>query len=109
MSKSLIKKIHARQILDSRGRPTVEVDVFLSGGGKGSAAVSLGASTGTFEACELRDQDNDFYEGFGVLRAVATVQEEINESLMKSVIGFFYDLIGYLKGHFEITILCLKF
>lgn len=81
MSKSLIEKICARQILDSRGRPTVEVDVYLSGGGKGRASVPSGTSTGTFEACELRDRDNDFYEGLGVLRAVANVREEINECL----------------------------
>lgn len=82
MNKFRIEKIRARQILDSRGRPTVEVDVYLAGGFKGRASVPAGASTGTFEARELRDRDNDFYEGLGVLRAVANVNGEIQQSLV---------------------------
>jgi enolase len=70
---SRIKTIHAREILDSRGNPTVEVDVTLSGGAEGRAAVPSGASTGVHEAVELRDQDPHRYVGKGVRLAVAHV------------------------------------
>jgi enolase len=70
---SRIQEIHAREILDSRGNPTVEVDVTLSGGAHGRAAVPSGASTGIHEAVELRDQDVHRYAGKGVRRAVAHV------------------------------------
>ena len=76
-----IEKIKARQILDSRGNPTVEVDVLLMGGGFGRAAVPSGASTGVHEALELRDQDKAFYLGKGVAKAVAYVNGEIAEKL----------------------------
>src|ERR1700723_2348642 len=66
--------IHAREILDSRGNPTVEADVILSSGAKGRAAVPSGASTGEHEAVELRDGDKDHYQGKGVLNAVENVE-----------------------------------
>ena len=67
---SVITHIHARQILDSRGNPTVEVDVITSSGAMGRAAVPSGASTGVHEAVELRDGDASMYMGRGVLKAV---------------------------------------
>src|SRR5258708_11097052 len=69
-----IVSIHAREILDSRGNPTVEADVILNGGAKGRAAVPSGASTGEHEAVELRDGDMDHYLGKGVLGAVENVE-----------------------------------
>jgi enolase len=73
-----ITSIHAREILDSRGNPTVEVDVRLSDGSFGRAAVPSGASTGSREAIELRDGDKKRYGGKGVLRAVANVNEALS-------------------------------
>jgi len=70
---SYISKIHARQILDSRGNPTLEVDVLTTDGLIGRAAVPSGASTGIHEAVELRDNDSSQYLGKGVLKAVANV------------------------------------
>ena len=70
---SVIRKLHARQILDSRGNPTVEVECALSGGAHARAAVPSGASTGSREAMELRDGDPNSYRGKGVARAVAHV------------------------------------
>jgi enolase len=70
-----------RQILDSRGNPTVEADITLASGASGRAAVPSGASTGQFEAVELRDGDSDVYQGKGVLRAVANVDGEIADAL----------------------------
>jgi enolase len=81
MTATSIRFLHARQILDSRGRPTVEVDVELQGGARGRASVPSGASTGTWEACELRDGDPARYGGLGVLKAVAHVNGEIAEAL----------------------------
>jgi enolase len=72
-----IARVHARQLLDSRGNPTLEVDVALESGALGRAAVPSGASTGEHEAVELRDGDPTVYLGKGVLRAVANVNEEI--------------------------------
>ena len=77
---SAIASIHARQILDSRGNPTVEVEVVLDSGVRGLAAVPSGASTGEFEAVELRDGDNA-WAGKGVSRAIANVNGEIAEAL----------------------------
>ena len=77
---SAIASIHARQILDSRGNPTIEVEVALDSGARGLAAVPSGASTGEFEAVELRDGD-DAWGGKGVSRAVANVNGEIAEAL----------------------------
>lgn len=74
---SEIVDIHAREILDSRGNPTVEVEVFLASGASGSAAVPSGASTGQREALELRDGDKTRYHGKGVTKAVNNVIEEI--------------------------------
>lgn len=78
-----ISSIHARQILDSRGNPTVECDVILEDGTMGRAAVPSGASTGSREAVELRDGDKTKYLGKGVLKAV----ENVNTTLAKAVIG----------------------
>ena len=77
MTDSAIRRVHAREILDSRGNPTVEVEVALAGGALGVAAVPSGASTGAHEAVELRDGDPARYGGKGVLRAVANVNGEI--------------------------------
>jgi enolase len=81
---SEIIEIHGRQILDSRGNPTIEVDVSLADGSFGRAAVPSGASTGVHEAWELRDGDKSQYAGKSVLKAVAN----INEKLAKELIGF---------------------
>jgi enolase len=77
-----IAKIHARQILDSRGNPTVEVDVYTDEGGFGRAAVPSGASTGAHEAVELRDNDKGLYVGKSVLKAINNVNTAINELLV---------------------------
>lgn len=77
-----ISKIHARQILDSRGNPTIEADVILENGIIGRAAVPSGASTGTYEAIELRDEDKNVYLGKGVLKAVNNVNTEISNLLV---------------------------
>jgi enolase len=79
---SHISQIHAREIIDSRGNPTIEADVTLSSGAIGRAAVPSGASTGTREAVELRDGDAKRFLGKGVLRAVANVNTELREGLM---------------------------
>jgi enolase len=76
-----IVSIHAREILDSRGNPTVEADVFLEGGARGRAAVPSGASTGEHEAVELRDGDKSHYLGKGVLNAVENVESVIAPEL----------------------------
>ncbi len=81
----LIVQIHARQILDSRGNPTIEVDVYSDSGVVGRAAVPSGASTGVHEAVELRDNDNGTFLGKGVLKAVDNVNKTLNEELH----GFF--------------------
>ncbi|MBO2518328.1 MULTISPECIES: phosphopyruvate hydratase [Limnochorda] len=78
----MIEQIHAREILDSRGNPTIEVDVYLDDGSFGRAAVPSGASTGKFEAVELRDGDADRYLGKGVLKAVENVNERIAPELV---------------------------
>jgi enolase len=81
---SLIESVHARQILDSRGNPTVEVDVITDNGAHGRAAVPSGASTGTHEAVELRDGDKKKYMGKGVLKAV----DNVNSKIASEVIGY---------------------
>ncbi|HET6643634.1 MAG TPA: phosphopyruvate hydratase [Gaiellaceae bacterium] len=78
---SSITDVHARQVFDSRGNPTVEVDVELESGARGRAAVPSGASTGRFEAVELRDGDPGAFLGKGVLRAVENVRTEIAEAI----------------------------
>ncbi|MDA9816591.1 phosphopyruvate hydratase [Alphaproteobacteria bacterium] len=75
-----ISDIHARQILDSRGNPTVEVDVLLSDGKIGRAAVPSGASTGEYEAYELRDGNNGLYRGLSVLNAISNVNIDISNT-----------------------------
>jgi len=79
---SIIEDILAREVLDSRGNPTVEVDVYLTGGAMGRAIVPSGASTGVHEALELRDEDPERYGGKGVLTAVGHVNEEIAAQLI---------------------------
>ena len=79
---TIIESIHAREILDSRGNPTIEVDVTLLGGASGRAAVPSGASTGAYEAVELRDGDKARYGGKGVANAVCNVNEAIAESVV---------------------------
>ncbi len=79
---SEISSVHARQILDSRGQPTVEVEVGLVTGAVGRAAVPSGASTGAFEALELRDGDAQVFGGKGVMKAVANVEDELAGVLM---------------------------
>ncbi|GAC1598715.1 MAG: phosphopyruvate hydratase [Hymenobacter sp.] len=81
---SFISQIHARQIFDSRGNPTVEVDVTLDSGVVGRAAVPSGASTGKHEAVELRDDDKSMYMGRGVLKAV----ENVNSRIAEELVGF---------------------
>lgn len=78
---SAILNVYARQILDSRGNPTVEVEVITNNGIVGRAAVPSGASTGIHEACELRDDDKSLYLGKGVLKAVQNVNKTINDEL----------------------------
>jgi len=78
---STIKNIHAREILDSRGNPTVEAEIFLENGISGIAAVPSGASTGSREALELRDKDKNRYAGKGVLTAVSNINTRINQAL----------------------------
>ena len=84
---SQIIAIRGRQILDSRGNPTVEVEVFTEQGAMGRAAVPSGASTGVHEACELRDGDKSTYLGKGVLQAVNNVNTVLNDELR----GMFVD------------------
>lgn len=79
----MIVDIHGREILDSRGNPTVEVDVLLDDGTRGRASVPSGASTGVFEALELRDGDKSRYQGKGVQKAV----EHVNERIAPELIG----------------------
>lgn len=82
MGKCIIERIHGREILDSRGNPTLEVDVILQNGTMGRASVPSGASTGIYEAFELRDGDPSRYLGKGVLKAVANVNGEIAKALI---------------------------
>src|SRR5215216_3087306 len=77
-----IDRLVGREVLDSRGRPTVEVDIFVNGNLAGQAIVPSGASTGTAEALELRDGDPLRYDGYGVLKAVAHVNEKIAPALI---------------------------
>jgi enolase len=78
---SNIAAIHAREVLDSRGNPTVGAEVFLADGSMGRAIVPSGASTGEHEAVELRDDDTNRFLGKGVLKAVENVNGEISEAL----------------------------
>ena len=80
---TIIEEVYAREVLDSRGNPTVQVTVTLIGGAQGTALVPSGASTGVHEAVELRDGDQQRYGGKGVLKAV----ENVNESLQDALTG----------------------
>src|SRR5262249_20270806 len=82
MQTMTISSIYGREVLDSRGHPTLEVDVILDDGSFGRAAVPSGASTGAYEAVELRDGDKDRYQGKGVLKAVRNVNETIAPKLL---------------------------
>ena len=86
---SYITNIHARQILDSRGNPTIEVDILTENEFMGRAAVPSGASTGVHEAVELRDEDKKVYGGKGVLKAV----KNVNDLLSDKLIG--WDAVSY--------------
>ena len=93
---SEIIEIIAREILDSRGNPTVEVDVITASGIVGRAAVPSGASTGAHEAHELRDGDDARFKGKGVLKAIANINEQITDELIRkktvpSLVDFFID------------------
>ena len=79
---SAIVDVIGREVIDSRGNPTVECDVLLESGAMGRAAVPSGASTGTREAVELRDGDKSRYLGKGVLRAVENINTEISEAIL---------------------------
>lgn len=81
MAKPIIKKVVGREILDSRGLPTVEAEVFLADGSVGRASVPSGASTGKFEALELRDKDQNRFSGKGVLRAVANINTVLAQAI----------------------------
>ena len=94
-----ILDVIAREILDSRGNPTVEVEVYLEGGAVGRAAVPSGASTGAFEAVELRDGDKSRYLGKGVQKAV----ENVNNIIAEEIIGMdALDQIGIDKLMIEL-------
>jgi enolase len=82
MSLTIVSELRARQVLDSRGNPTIEVDAELTGGAIGRAIVPSGASTGEHEAWELRDGDKERYAGKGVLRAVENVETEIADAIV---------------------------
>ncbi|HZW67472.1 MAG TPA: phosphopyruvate hydratase, partial [Pseudogracilibacillus sp.] len=77
-----ITKVYAREVLDSRANPTVEVEIMTESGAFGSALVPSGASTGEYEAVELRDGDDNRYLGKGVLKAVENVNEKIAPELL---------------------------
>src|SRR6202022_909730 len=82
MSQTIISDVRARQVLDSRGNPTVEVDVELAGGAVGRAIVPSGAATGEHGAWELRDGEKDKYLGKGVTKAVQNVEEKISDAIV---------------------------
>ena len=94
-----ITQVYAREVLDSRGNPTVEVEVYTDSGAFGRALVPSGASTGEYEAVELRDGDKDRYLGKGVEKAV----ENVNEVIAEEIIGFdVTDQIGIDKTLIEL-------
>jgi enolase len=86
---STIEKVRAREVLDSRGNPTIETEVYLRGGAFGRATIPSGASTGKWEAVELRDQDPKRYQGKGVLKAV----EHVNKDIASIVVGKYWDSV----------------
>src|SRR5687767_8431655 len=93
-----IQRVHGREVLDSRGNPTVEVEVTLEGGASGRAAVPSGASTGQREALELRDGDKKRYAGKGVTKAVAN----INGELARALVGRDADQTGVDRAMIEL-------
>ena len=96
---SVIESVYAREVLDSRGNPTVEVEVVLESGAEGRAIVPSGASTGAFEAVELRDGDKSRYLGKGVLKAV----ENVNTIIAEEIEGMnVYDQVAIDKKLIEI-------
>jgi enolase len=97
MSGQKIKHVKARQIFDSRGRPTVEADVELSDGSFGRASVPSGASTGTFEAYELRDGDKGHFEGLGVSKAVNNINSEIAGELRGKIATEQFAIDNFLR------------
>jgi len=91
---SYIEDVIAREVLDSRGNPTIEVEVYLEDGSMGSAIVPSGASTGIFEAVELRDGDKCRYLGKGVQNAV----DNVNEIIAEEIVGMnIFDQVGLDK------------
>ena len=95
----IISEIYAREVIDSRGNPTVEVEVYTESGGFGRAIVPSGASTGEYEAVELRDKDNSRYGGKGVLKAV----DNVNEIIAPEIIGMnVFDQVGIDKTLIEL-------
>jgi enolase len=115
---AIIDAIYAREILDSRGNPTVEVEVQLEDGTQARAAVPSGASTGAFEAAELRDGDKKRYLGKGVLNAVAFVNDEIapaiegydsqDQRLMELLINHVLEPTQFLAFHWPLLRLQLN-
>ena len=97
MNKLIIEKITGREIIDSRGNPTVEADVFLSDGTVATGSVPSGASTGMFEALELRDEDKTRFYGKGVTRAVANINSIINRTLRGMSVEDIYALDNAMK------------
>ncbi|MCI5939441.1 MAG: phosphopyruvate hydratase [Acholeplasmataceae bacterium] len=94
-----IKEVYAREVLDSRGNPTVEVEIYTESDGFGRAIVPSGASTGEYEAVELRDKDNSRYGGKGVLKAV----DNVNEIIAPEIIGMnVFDQVGIDKTLIEL-------
>lgn len=94
----ILEKITAREVLDSRGNPTVEAEVSLTDGSYGCAIVPSGASTGSHEALELRDGDSARYLGKGVLKAVANVNGEIAQKIIGKEFADFRALDSFLIG-----------
>ena len=86
---STVEKVRAREMLDSRGNPTIETEVYLRGGAFGRATIPSGASTGKWEAVELRDNDPKRYQGKGVLKAV----EHVNKDIASIVVGKYWDSV----------------
>src|SRR5437867_2991957 len=99
---SFIEQVWAREIMDSRGNPTIEAEVVLEEGTQGRAAVPSGASTGENEAVELRDGDMHRYLGKGVLTAVKNVNETIGRELQRRLANGGRDL-SYIKGRAQST------
>ena len=96
MSKYKIKEVYGRQIIDSRGNPTVEAEVLLECGVRGKAASPSGASTGIYEAHELRDGDKDKYDGKSVFKAVKNINTVIRDNLIGECAADIYEIDNIL-------------